>query len=98
MRARLRKVKKDKTEIKKELSAAFEIPGEIVLNIPLISLKGREEAVIENYRGIIEYSTEKIRVNTSSGVLRITGEGLLIKCLDADNVIITGKINSTEFL
>ncbi len=98
MRARLKKGRKDKTGIKRELSAAFEIPGEVVLNIPLISLRGREEIVIENYRGIIEYSTEKIRVNTSSGVFRISGEGLLIKCLDADNVIIAGRIDSAEFL
>ena len=82
--------KKDKPNLKKELSAAFEIPGEVVLNMPLISLKGREEAVVENYSGIIEYSTEKIRLNTTAGIFK--------KCLDCDNIIITGKIDSTEFL
>ena len=90
--------KKEKPNLKKELSAAFEIPGEVVLNMPLISLKGREEAVVENYSGIIEYSTEKIRLNTTAGIFKITGESLLIKCLDCDNIIITGKIDSTEFL
>ena len=82
--------KKDKPNLKKELSAAFEIPGEVVLNMPLISLKGREEAVVENYSGI--------RLNTTAGIFKITGESLLIKCLDCDNIIITGKIDSTEFL
>ena len=77
------RLKKRKTNIKEELSAAFEIPKEVALNVPLISLRGREEVVIENYRGIIEY---------------ITGEKMLIKCLDADNIVISGAINSTEFL
>ena len=53
--------KKDKPNLKKELSAALEIPGEVILDMPLISLKGREEISVENYRGIIEYSTDKIR-------------------------------------
>ena len=92
------RLKKRKTNIKEELSAAFEIPKEVVLNMPLISLKGREEVVIENYRGIIEYTTEKIRINTASGVFKLTGEKMLIKCLDADNIVICGVINSTEFL
>ncbi len=95
MRARL---KKEKKNLKKELSAAFEMPEEIVSDLPLISLRGFEEAVIENYKGIIEYSTERIRINTSSGVLRLTGENMFIKCLDADNIIITGKIMSAEFI
>ena len=90
--------KKDKPNLKKELSAALEIPGEVILDMPLISLKGREEISVENYRGIIEYSTEKIRLNTTAVIFKITGENLLIKCLDCDNVIITGKINATEFL
>ena len=90
--------KKDKPNLKKELSAALEIPGEVILDMPLISLKGREEISVENYRGIIEYSTEKIRLNTTAGIFKITGENLLINCLDCDNVIITGKINATEFL
>ncbi len=98
MRAVGKKSKKDKTAIKKELSRTFEIPEEVVLDIPLISFKGREEAVIENYRGIIEYSTEKMRINTASGVLKVTGDDLIIKCLDADNIVIAGKINSAEFL
>ena len=82
--------KKDKPNLKKELSAALEIPGEVILDMPLISLKGREEISVENYRGI--------RLNTTAGIFKITGENLLIKCLDCDNVIITGKINATEFL
>ena len=89
---------KKTVDIKKEISSALEIPEEVVFDMPFISLKGREEAVIENYKGIIEYSSERIRINTKSGIFKLTGEGLVIKCLDADNVIISGKINSAEFI
>ena len=89
---------KKTVDIKKEISSVLEIPEEVVFDMPFISLKGREEAVVENYKGIIEYSSERIRLNTTSGVFKLSGEGLTIKCLDADNVIISGKINSAEFI
>ena len=96
MGKRLKKAKR--ADIKKNISETFELPGEIVLNMPLISLRGREEAVIENYRGIIEYSPDRIRINTTAGIFRLTGENLFIKCLDADNIVVAGKIISAEFL
>ena len=92
MRSRL---KKEKKSLKNELSAALEMPREIVSDLPLISLRGFEEAVIENYRGMIEYGSERIRINTSVGVLRLEGRD---KCLDSDCVIITGRITSAEFI
>lgn len=90
--------KKNTKNLKKEISDILEMPEEVVFDMPLISFKGRSEAVIENYKGIIEYGTEKIRLNTSVGIFKITGENLVIKGLDADNVIICGQINSAEFL
>lgn len=95
MRSRL---KKEKRSLKNELSAALEMPREIVSDLPLISLRGFEEAVIENYRGMIEYGSERIRINTSVGVLRLEGRDMYIKCLDSDCVIITGRITSAEFI
>ena len=72
--------KKDKPNLKKELSAALEIPGEVILDMPLISLKGREEISVENYRGIIEYSTDKIRLNTTAGIFKITVNLCFLHC------------------
>lgn len=95
MRARSRKERKS---IKKELSAAFEMPEEVVRDLPLISLRGFEEAVIENYRGMIEYGSERIRINTSVGVMKLEGKDMYIKCLDSDSVIIAGRITSAEFI
>lgn len=87
-----------KNDLKKDISTAFEIPKEIVLDMPFISLRGNNEAVVENYKGIIEYSSEKIRINTSVGVLKFAGSKMAIKCLDLNNIIITGCIEHIEFL
>ncbi|MEA4971702.1 hypothetical protein SDC9_142580 [bioreactor metagenome] len=87
-----------KNDLKKDISDAFEIPKEIVLDMPFISLRGNNEAVVENYKGIIEYSSEKIRINTTIGILKFTGSKLAIKCIDLNNIIIIGCISQMEFL
>ena len=90
--------KKEKKSLKKRISNAFDIPKDVTRNLPVRSLRGRDEAVVENYLGIIEYDPEKIRISTSAGTLCLTGEKMLIKSLDSDSLIITGKIRSAGFL
>ena len=95
---RKRKVKIDKVFLKNQMSAVFEMPEEIVLDVPIVSFKGKDSVSIENYKGIVEYSSDKIRINTSVGVFKIVGENLLIKCIDSDNVIVYGIITGLEYL
>ena len=84
--------------IKNKISKALELPREIVLDLPLISLVGNDELLIENYKGVIEYTTEKMRINTNAGVLRIEGKSLMLKHITSENVLINGKILKFEFL
>lgn len=84
--------------LRKNMTEALELPKEIMLNLPLISLVGREEVTIENYKGILEYSEEMLRIGTAAGVLRLTGKGLCLKQLSAECLIVTGKIENLTFL
>ena len=84
--------------IRKNMTEAFELPKEIMLNLPLITLIGREEVTIENYKGILEYSEENVRIGTAAGVLRIAGRELCLKQLSAECMVVTGKIEEIRFL
>ena len=48
--------------LRKNMTEALELPKEIMLGLPLISLLGREEVTIENYKGILEYDEESVRI------------------------------------
>lgn len=89
---------KDKQIIKKTLARMLELPKEIALNLPLISMTGNEELGIENYKGVIEYTEERIRLNTSCGVLKIEGKKLLLKQITTESMVVTGYIRKLEFL
>lgn len=83
---------------RKNMTEALELPKEIMLNLPLVSFIGREEVSIENYKGILEYGEETVRVSTATGILRLTGSGLCIKQLSAECLVVTGKVEKMEFL
>ena len=80
------------------MTEALELPKEIMLNLPLISLIGREEVTIENYKGILEYGEETVRIGTAAGVLRLTGKALCMKQLSAECMVVTGSVEKLEFL
>lgn len=60
--------------IKNELVNAIDFPKEVLLNLPKVTLIGKNHVTIENHKGIIEYIPERIRVNTTIGVIRILGK------------------------
>ena len=84
--------------IKKNFVETLKLPKEILLNLPLISITGKEELMIENFKGILEYSTEKIRINTSCGILRIIGKSLFLEQITSECLIIRGIILVIEFI
>lgn len=84
--------------LKKKVTDMLELPKEIVLNLPLISMIGNEEMHIENYKGILEYDAERIRIYTGNGILKLEGRGLHLKTMTTEEIIIKGAILKVEFL
>ena len=78
---------------RRNMTEALELPKEILLHLPLISFIGQEEVTIENYKGILEYSEETVRIGTAAGVLRLEGQGLSAECM-----VVTGRVQKMEFL
>ncbi len=63
----------------------------------LLTIVGNSELMVEGLRGILDYNSETFRVNTVSGILIVTGSGLEISSLTAEEVSLKGKIVSVEF-
>ncbi len=90
---------KDKsTEIKESISELLELPKDIILDLPRITMIGNLQLYIENHKGIVEYSKQRIRINTKNGIVRITGKNLSIKTIITEEIVITGLIQDIEFV
>ena len=95
---KIKEKEQPKASLKEKFSEMLELPKEIVLNIPKLTIVGNGDMIIENYKGLIEYDTVRIRVNTGAGVIRITGARLLIKEITSEDIIICGDIHALEFI
>ena len=84
--------------ISRAMAEFLEIPKDLVLDLPQITVIGRNELYLENHRGIIEYSSQRLRINLSRGFLEILGEKLEIKALLPDEIKIRGEISSFKFV
>ena len=69
----------EKEQIREKLASAASMPKDVVLGASVITMLGRNEVSIENYRGIIEYTDTLIRVQTKSGQIRLTGKRLQVE-------------------
>jgi len=92
------KVEKSKDIINRAMADLLEIPKDLVLDIPKITLIGRSELYLENHRGIIEFSSQRLRINLSRGFLEILGNQLEIKALLPDEIKIEGDISTCKFV
>jgi len=85
-------------ELKSNISETFELPKDIVMDLPKISVIGNIQVIISNHKGIIEYSKETLRINTNIGVIKITGSDMYLKTILTEEIIIAGTIEKIEFL
>jgi sporulation protein YqfC len=87
--------KKKRMEI---LANYLELPKDLLMNLPRITLVGDMQLHIENHRGIIEYTKEKIRISISIGELVIIGEVLMLRNIFPDEIAVEGKIKALNIL
>ncbi len=86
-----------KKSLKEQISLALELPQEVVMDIPNITLIGNTEISVENFAGLLEYGQSKIRLNTKIGFLSIEGENLEAKRMTAQVITIRGNIKQISF-
>ena len=87
----------NREQIKEKMVSAMDLPKDVIQNASVITILGRNELCIENYRGIIEYTDILIRVQTRAGLTRIQGTRLRIQYYTNDEMKVTGALSSLEF-
>ena len=91
-------MKKNIRKAKMNITNALELPLDIALDLPKITMVGNLKIDITNHKGIVEYKEEIIRVNTNIGILKITGDSLEIKNIFVEEINIDGNIEKIEIM
>lgn len=86
------------SQIKAQMVSTMEIPRDLAYQEVLLTVTGNTSVCIENYRSILEYTTQKVLLLTKNGRLQITGKCLEIQSYTSDEMLITGHITEVAFL
>ncbi len=74
----------------------LELPGE-ALGALLVTAIGKSRVLVENHKGIEQYSEEYIRLSSQSGALSVYGSRLRIRILGKSRLALEGRIRSMEW-
>ena len=82
--------------IKRQFANLMDLPPEAVMNTALIKLVGNLEISVSNHRGLVEYSTTMVRVDSPQGIIVVSGSGLSIEYRSSDELKVGGRITGVE--
>lgn len=75
----------------------LEMPAEVVAGLPRVEIKGCREVYIENHRGLLLYEQNEMHVNGGQVVVKLTGQGFVIKAMNATELRVEGLLFGVEF-
>ena len=83
--------------ISKFLTEKLKISEDVFYKAPILTGYGNRRFCIENYSNIIEYTKERIRIQTKTGKIYILGKNLVIAYYRDDDMCVVGEVTSIEY-
>ena len=83
--------------IKKKIVNVSGVPSEVILGVPIVTVTGNQEFMINNYRGIMEYNDSFIRIQTKTGQIKVNGRNLTVDYYTNDEMKVIGHIKTIEY-
>ena len=81
-------------ELPYELADKLELPEDVLLGSAKLTVTGGRSAVIENHRGVLEYTAERIVVAVPRGKVCLDGTGLRLKAMNKNELLVGGRIRN----
>lgn len=81
-----------------QLSCSLNLPADVIAGAPIITATGRNEICLENYKSIIEYNGDIVKVQAKACKICIEGKELNILYFTEDEMKIRGNIKAIYYL
>lgn len=89
---------KRRTGLLERTAQFFDLPADVIAGLPRLELVGDSELRMENHRGILAYGTQEIHVSGGAFGVKICGEGLELRTMNALELLITGHITAIHII
>lgn len=84
-------------KVKESVIGKLDLPREMVLDLPKVTIISNSEISIENHKGVIFFGESQIKIRTSIGVVNISGGSFEIIFVGGSTIALSGKFKSVVF-
>ncbi len=85
-------------QMKNWLTKQIDLPVDVLMDLPRITLVGQVHIYIENHRGLLVFSDKEVRLLLKHGQLLIKGQSFVIKTILPEELLLEGVIEQVTFL
>lgn len=75
-----------------------ELPADVVMDLPRITMIGQLHIYIENHRGLLAFSDNELRLALKQGQLLIKGKEFVLKTMLPEEILLEGQIDEVRFV
>ncbi len=79
------------------LAETLGLPEDLVFDLPRLNMVGNLRAVVQNHRGLREYDSTSVVIDTSRGAMELTGEEMRVEVVTKDELVVKGNIRAVFF-
>ncbi|KMK75953.1 sporulation protein YqfC [Alkalihalobacillus pseudalcaliphilus] len=91
-------MRKLKQKMRSWVTTKWQLPPDILMDLPRITMVGQLHIYIENHRGVLRFSNQELRLRLKKGQLIIKGDGFVIKTILPEELLLEGRIDQVSFI
>ncbi|GAA3321724.1 sporulation protein YqfC [Ectobacillus funiculus] len=90
-------MRKLQQQMKSWITKKMDLPADVLMDLPRITLVGQIHIYIENHRGLLVFSDTEVRLLLKQGQLLIRGNSFVIKTILPEELLLEGTIEQVLF-
>lgn len=75
-----------------------DMPTDVIMDLPRITMIGQLHIYIENHKGVLSFSKEELRLAMKEGQLQIKGNHFVLKTILPEEILLEGVVKTVHFL
>lgn len=79
-------------------TGVLDMPNDLMMEMPRITMIGQLQMYIENHRGVLWFSNQELRLLLTKGQLLVRGENLVIRAILPEEVLVEGTVSQVLFI
>lgn len=89
--------KRNPFKIREQVIEQLELPKDLLMGEAIVTITGRRELLIENYKGILNYEDSFIKIQAKNCRIVITGRKLSIDYYTNEEMKISGFFEQVQY-